>query len=138
MIVGFTGTREGMALAQYRRLIGWIRGQTIAQFHHGCCVGADEEAFDLVATFTKAEIHAHPSTLRSMTSNTALLGSHVKHSVQLPLTRNRDIVMACDILLATPLQETEELRSGTWATIRYAWKTGKPVRVFWPDGTIHQ
>jgi predicted Rossmann fold nucleotide-binding protein DprA/Smf involved in DNA uptake len=43
------------------------------------------------------------------------------------LERNHLIVAACDVLNAAPLQDEEILRSGTWATIRYARKAGKTV-----------
>lgn len=44
-----------------------------------------------------------------------------------PLARNRRIVAAVDVLIAAPETDREELRSGTWATIRYARAAGKPV-----------
>ena len=50
------------------------------------------------------------------------------------LERNRDIVDACDILIACPRTLKEELRSGTWATVRYARKVGKPVAILWNNG----
>ena len=38
-----------------------------------------------------------------------------------PLDRNRDIVtFGRDLLIAAPLQDFEVLRSGTWATVRFA------------------
>jgi hypothetical protein len=37
-------------------------------------------------------------------------------------------------LLAAPRTKTEEQRSGTWATIRYARKLGRQVCLLWPDG----
>jgi hypothetical protein len=42
---------------------------------------------------------------------------------------------AAAMLAACP-KGPEERRSGTWATVRYARKTGKPVVIFWPDGTV--
>ena len=39
-----------------------------------------------------------------------------------------------DILIATPKEKEEQLRSGTWATIRYAKKTKKIVFLVYPDG----
>jgi hypothetical protein len=48
------------------------------------------------------------------------------------LDRNRDIVDNCDLLIATPKETTEVLRSGTWSTVRYAKKIGKPIVIIEP------
>ncbi len=53
------------------------------------------------------------------------------------LTRNKDIVRETDILIAAPAEIEEQIRSGTWSTVRYARKLGKPVFVILPDGTVH-
>ena len=52
------------------------------------------------------------------------------------LSRNKDIVRETDMLIATPAEAEEQRRSGTWSTIRFARKLGKPVFVIWPDGTV--
>jgi len=52
------------------------------------------------------------------------------------LARNHTIVDMTDELLAAPAGMEEELRSGTWATVRYARKQRRMVTVVWPDGTI--
>jgi predicted Rossmann fold nucleotide-binding protein DprA/Smf involved in DNA uptake len=46
------------------------------------------------------------------------------------MKRNDELVAQCDVLLAFPRSAEEELRSGTWATIRRARKAGKEVRLF--------
>ena len=52
------------------------------------------------------------------------------------LTRNHNIVLFSDVMLATPKQVEEQRRgSGTWATIRYARQAEKPLAIVWPDGT---
>jgi hypothetical protein len=43
------------------------------------------------------------------------------------LTRNRDIVDTASMLIAAPEGNAERLRSGTWATVRYARKAKKKV-----------
>jgi predicted Rossmann fold nucleotide-binding protein DprA/Smf involved in DNA uptake len=60
----------------------------------------------------------------------------VVHTPKAPLDRNRDIVDAAAVLIAAPKEMTETLRSGTWATVRYARKQGKQVWIVWPDGTV--
>lgn len=46
------------------------------------------------------------------------------------MARNDLIVFYTDVLLAWPMTKTEELRSGTWATVRRARRLGKEVRIF--------
>jgi len=48
--------------------------------------------------------------------------------------RNHKMVDSAGVLLATPKEDHEVLRSGTWATIRYAYKKNKQVVLVWPDG----
>lgn len=51
------------------------------------------------------------------------------------IQRNHDIVDDSDMLIAFPSTMNEILRSGTWATIRYAKKRGKMVLIIFPDGS---
>ena len=48
------------------------------------------------------------------------------------LERNHDIVDNSDVLIATPKESVEQIRSGTWATIRYAKKLNKPIMIMEP------
>jgi predicted Rossmann fold nucleotide-binding protein DprA/Smf involved in DNA uptake len=53
------------------------------------------------------------------------------------LKRNRAIVDGSEILVATPKEEDgEALRSGTWATVRYARKMGRVIYIVRPSGVI--
>jgi len=56
--------------------------------------------------------------------------------IKRPLERNSDIVADSDLLLATPRFYEEELRSGTWATVRRARKANKPLIIVWPNGKV--
>jgi hypothetical protein len=108
--IGFTGTRRGMSLSQAAQL-EWLLDEVpgkVTEFHHGCAIGADREAAALVAARAPGAIREHPA------------GDD-------PLARNRDIVDACDILVAAPRWDREELRSGTWMTVRLARKKRIPV-----------
>ena len=49
------------------------------------------------------------------------------------LDRNRDIVAAVSQLIATPSQDEEVVRSGTWATVRYGLASGLDVIVLRPS-----
>jgi hypothetical protein len=124
--VGFTGTQRGMSQAQKDALYERIfRLNGISEFHHGDCIGADYQAQALVRKHSPdTELHIHPPT-------DGVKRAFCKHGVVYPpkhyLARNHDIVDRTDVLLAAPYTDTEQLRSDTWATIRYARKQGKQV-----------
>lgn len=46
------------------------------------------------------------------------------------MKRNDALVEHCDVLLAFPRTTQEQLRSGTWSTVRRARKAGKEVRIY--------
>jgi hypothetical protein len=54
------------------------------------------------------------------------------------LDRNKDIVRETASLIAAPAEPEEQLRSGTWSTVRFARKQGKPVFLILPDGTVRR
>jgi predicted Rossmann fold nucleotide-binding protein DprA/Smf involved in DNA uptake len=93
----------------------WLRERGATDLHHGAAVGADQHAAH-VAALLGFRLTAHPATAGR------------------ELARNREIVAACDVLVATPATEREVLRSGTWATVRYARQAGKPVLLLPPNG----
>ena len=132
-IWGFTGTQRGMSPAQrlaFRRLVA---GSGFAEFHHGVCVGADAEAHDLVGVYTRYTVRVlhPPEDDKKQASLVKREGDRVEKPLPY-LERNKKIVNACDILIAAPKTLTEERRSGTWATIRYASKRGVPVVILKP------
>lgn len=126
---GFTGTRNGMTAEQ----LNWLRAQLPdrVEFHHGGCVGADAQAH-ACAIESVGSIVVHPPVnprLRMPRDGRAAWLEEKEY-----LDRDRDIVDATDLLLATP-DGPERQKSGTWYTVRYAEKAGKPVRICYPDGT---
>lgn len=137
MKVGFTGTRDGMTAAQKRTVLNMLEEMKPDEAHQGCCVGADEDFAMLIAWCgDDCRTEGHPSTLTGMTSRRAVGLCDVVHPALPPLDRNHNIVDATELLIAAPKEEKEQQRSGTWATVRYARKKGKPVRVVLPDGEI--
>jgi len=50
------------------------------------------------------------------------------------MARNRAIVADADVLIGAPPTDFEVKRSGTWATLRYMRKAGKPSFVVKSDG----
>jgi hypothetical protein len=138
--VGFTGTQTGTTDAQRRSFIAWAKAAGATEFHHGCCIGADEDAFDVMTAapdlgFARPRTVAHPPTNRSKVCEVAEMMSDERREPAEYLIRNRNIVDACDVLTACPAGP-EELRSGTWAAVRYARKLHKPLVIVWPDGSM--
>ncbi len=137
MKVGFTGTRDGMTEDQTLAMRTMLRlSHDWSEFHHGCCVGADEHVALMVSGFFYPDlcrVVGHPSNLKGMTSQRVSLDRQPLP----PLDRNRNIVDETDCLIAAP-RGPEELRSGTWHTIRYARKRGKKVVIIWPNGEIEK
>lgn len=130
MILGFTGTRKGLTLLQRCTLEDLVASLEVTEFHHGLCIGADAFAHELVRRLhPAAEIHGHACTLENQQ---APLKVDVLHVPKPPLERNRDIVAASRMMLATPGTNEEQLRSGTWATVRYARRAEKPLFLILP------
>jgi hypothetical protein len=97
---------------------------------HGGAIGADEQ-FDDIMREWHIERLIFPSTLFTQWMPNRG-GTWLKSKP--PLVRNRSIVNASGIMLAAP-SGPEVIRSGTWSTIRYAKHVGKPLFIFWPDGS---
>ena len=130
MIVGFTGTQEGMNALQKAMFVGVIARLCPAEFHHGDCIGADMEAHDLIRQhLPRCRIVVHPPDIND---KRAYSECDDVRPAKPYLVRNKAIVFSCDELVAAPKSRIEELRSGTWSTIRAARKAGKPVHMVWP------
>lgn len=145
MKIGFTGTQHGMTSRQKAELQFWLRniadGQSFSkdnlQLHHGGCIGADKEAHDIWLALGYEERHphvhwAHGPGIDEKRAVLSEINDCQTYDAKPPLERNRDIVDVCAVLIAAPLQRAEVLRSGTWATVRYARTTGKTVLTIWP------
>ncbi len=132
MKVGFTGTQRGMTDRQLSKVDSMLRAlavpSPIYEFHHGDCIGADEQFHKAVNDPERTFIHPPKDD-----SKRAWCYSHHTLKPKPYLERNHDIVDSVDVLIATPKTNHEELRSGTWATIRYAIKRSKKVIVIYPD-----
>lgn len=130
MKVGFTGTRNGMTTFQRASFLQVTYPLDPLEFHHGDCVGADEEAHSMLCYAVK--VVGHPpldSRLRAWCDCDEL------RTPKDYIARDHDIVDETDLLIAAPKTAGEVRRSGTWATVRYARSQAKPVTVVNPDGT---
>ena len=134
MKIGFTGTQLGMSQSQRDELNRILRDETdfISEFHHGDCIGSDSEAHD-IAENLGFDIVIHPPT----DPRKRAFKKSKRINQPLPyLERNHVIVSETDKLIATPSSRHEQLRSGTWATIRYARKLNRPIHIIFPNGNV--
>lgn len=128
MSIGFTGTQEGMTLKQARELWICLSRTSPNEFHHGDCVGADEVAH-YIAKSLGIRCVGHPPT----NSKKRAFTDCDEWREPLPyLDRNREIVDETEETVACPKSEIEELRSGTWSTVRYAIRQGKLLGIIVP------
>lgn len=137
--IGFTGTRHGMTEQQLATVpyaltrIALIHaGPEPFVAHHGDRVGADSQ-FHRLCRARGYRIVGHPP----------LNGTHRAHCEfdeardrRDFLVRNRDIVKAADYMIATPADEDEQTRGGTWSTVRFARKWNRPLALCLPSGRV--
>jgi len=129
--VGFTGPRGGMTGPQRFGCAELLEKFGIQEVHLGDCVGADDDMYE-IAGAAECYLTGHPPDNDKFR---AFRHYHAEREPKPYLDRNHDIVDESDWMIATPEQFEEQQRSGTWSTVRYARKTGKPLCLVWPDGT---
>jgi hypothetical protein len=145
--IGFTGTQKGMTILQSSAIIKLFTvlcdsqpGRMCApdfveaEFHMGDCIGADKRFWELCQALppTKRLIGHIPDN----NSKRAFCKYDEERKPKPYLERNHDIVDESDYLIATPGERTEQVRSGTWATVRYARKKKKKIILIYPDGVV--
>ena len=145
MRVSFTGTKAGMTKFQQEGFLLMLNELSVTELVHGDCVGSDAEANFLAIQNGVKIFHLFPSDLGG--KRAFCFGGSSRHEAvtynwndcivtierpEKPLDRNKKIVDQSDVLIATPKEHSHTLRSGTWATIRYAWKRKKKVVVIPP------
>jgi hypothetical protein len=140
VIIGFTGTRNGMSPNQIKAIhyrISELKAylETKQEYIvglHGDCIGADAD-FDKICREYGIETQCRPCTFENMRAFTP---AKVIAEPKSPMQRNRDIVADADIILACPPNfERIKSGSGTWATIGFTEKTNKGLCIIFPDGT---
>lgn len=141
--IGFTGTRNGLNLEQKDKIKSFLKDSdtdtdthtdTDIEVSHGDCVGADTDFHEIITQYNKEHPNKKIKIIIHPPDNRALRKFNQGDEVMQPLPyleRNSRIVETCDILIGCPLDKNnEELRSGTWSTIRKARKKGKIVYLF--------
>ena len=128
---GFTGTRNGITFHQAQKIRVMLTAlDKVMFFHHGDCVGADASAHHIAIQCGKSII-IHPPVDDKYRA--FMGGGEVRYAKEY-IARNHDIVDECMVLIACPGERIEKMRSGTWATIRYARKMKKQIIIIFPDG----
>lgn len=165
MILGFTGTRQGLTSAQ-RAALPSVLATLPERVLHGGAVGADTQ-FDawlcdleirsarpltederdarwtpriLIISIPRCHVEVYPIGPKRWDywDHLQCERRFIHYFNSDPLARNREIVARCDHLLACPAEPDEQIRSGTWATVRYARAAVKPITLLLPDGTVRE
>jgi hypothetical protein len=132
--IGFTGTQQGMTENQklaVEHILRVRKEKDIVEFHHGDCIGSDAEAAE-IAYWLNYYIISHPPIENSKREFSKFSDEELEAEEY--LDRNHKIVNVSELMIATPKELSEVLRSGTWATIRYAKKFNKPLIIVFPNG----
>ena len=133
--IGFTGTRHGMTEPQKKALKNILKHKEFEEFHHGDCLGSDQQAHDIATQYKSIhniKIIGHPPKYNKYRAYCQF--DFAKKPADY-LTRNRDIVNNTDFLIATP-DTIEKLHSGTWSTVRYARTEKKRIYIIHKSGRI--
>lgn len=138
--IGFTGTRKGMTERQKMEVRKYLIDAYPFVGHHGDCVGADADFHDICRNLGINEDPVFPAVIVYPPENPkARAWCREFTEIHQPapyLERNRAIVDASDMLIATPAEYNRKPRSGTWYTIMYASNQGKRYVIIYPDGNI--
>jgi hypothetical protein len=135
--VGVTATRDGITVPQMRtlrsalRLLIEFRGAKY--FHHGDCVGGDDQAAH-IARWLGYTIIGHPPMVGALRAH---FPSDEDREPDDYLPRDRALVDEVGLLIGMPNNEfpRPRTRSGTWYTIKYAQGSGTTTAIIRPDGT---
>jgi hypothetical protein len=121
-----------MTLAQRVIFALSLRYMNVHELHVGDCIGADAEATQIAHVFGIATV-CHPPDRKAKRAFTT---GHAKVLPPRPyLERDRDMVDAGEVLIATPATAGPRPSSGTWYTIRYARHTGVQCFII-PPGSL--
>lgn len=124
--IGFTGNRYGLTSDQKVQIISILDKYNNMIVSHGDCVGSDTDFHNLCVNYKnihpnkKITIYIFPPNnpkLRAFNQCDLLMNEKPY------LQRNLNIIKNSSILIACPIDKNkEQMRSGTWSTIRKARK----------------
>lgn len=140
MRVGVTGSRYGpvtdIQAEVLKQFLKSCMGKENTLFH-GACAGVDEEAV-MMAHDLGYTCVALPPNIPTFISEASLILSIEIRPEEEYLTRDRNIVEECEILLVVPDTFKPKPHSGTWYTSSYAKKIGRKRTFIYPDGTTEE
>lgn len=129
----FTGPEQGLTPRQFQVCRSALTANGVTTLCVGDCIGADAQITDL-AHELRIATDCHPP---SNPAKRAFTTGHWRvHPPRPYLVRNHDMVDDGEFLLAAVTGRRELLRSGYWATIRYARKIRKARVIVYPDGAF--
>jgi hypothetical protein len=136
LVLGVTGTRKGATETQLQILRHFLYFFGPDEAHHGDALGVDSQFHDAVREcLSDCFIVVHPPTnpkYRAFNEGDLILPEKAY------LTRDDDIILASDLMIGVPFEFDEQLRSGTWATIRHTRNFKKPLIIIYPDGMLEK
>jgi hypothetical protein len=132
LAAGMTGTKKGATEKQLAKLLILAKRYAVTSLSHGDCIGADEQCHNL-AVQKKWDIVIFPPVDPKYRAFCKTGKPDIRPKGEY-LKRNKDIVNNSRLMFCFPAGNDEELRSGTWACIRYAKKVKKPHIIIFPDG----
>jgi hypothetical protein len=132
--IGFTGNRYGLRPDQKIQIEALLDKYKNITVSHGDCVGSDTDFHILCVDYKKAhpektiQVHIYPPDnphLRAFNKGDVVMEEKPY------LHRNMNIIKNSSLLIACPVDKNkEELRSGTWSTIRQARKIKLTTFIF--------
>lgn len=147
--IGFTGTRYGMSPQQHLA-VGRIAVEVLYSSTHprsdrddvakflvniGDCIGADGEFFDIMRPFRGSWLVGHPGPLNDAERQAGRdYDERRPHSPH--MKRNQAIVDESNVMIATPFEMAEQHHGGTWRTIGFARKAGRPLAIVDRNGGV--
>ena len=133
--LGFTGTSSTVTVLAKHALKNVLQNMHNAGYlrmHNGDCIQADAIAARLWQEMG-GKVVLHPP---EDPKKRAFIEADYYFDPRPYLERNKDIVNLSRTLIAVSHGMTEDARSGTWATIRYAKKMCRPCQIILPNGEI--
>ena len=132
--IGFTGNRHGLKPEQEEQIKSILDKYSNIIVSHGDCVGSDTDFHKLCINYK--ETHQNKTIMiQIFPPNNSSLRAFNKADLLMEakpyLERNLNIIKNSSIIIACPIDKNkEELRSGTWSTIRQARKKNVLTYIF--------